>query len=160
MSTMPIAQPPHHAPAYLHALPVLPPPKRPRSKGHPYVPGMFDPLIDKPVCGPTAPTHPAKLRGVTIELAASGRSVMLAEVLHPGAGGTGQRHLLTLDEPYSVFLKLADGREVWIEVRAVDEAPEEDREPWGEGGNGGNDEPAELLAAPSTFSCPDFAPRS
>lgn len=148
--------------------------KRPRSAGSPYVPGMFDALIDHPVLGRAA--RPEQVRSVTVELAASGRSVIVAEHLHSGAG---PRHLLSLDEPHSVFMRLADGREVWIEVRAVEPAAEEDREPWSEeeelaiesaydsyGGGNGNAadnldiEPLPPVSVPiRTFMCLDFLPR-
>ncbi len=119
MSLAPTADARRRAPSIPHT-----PPRRARSSGHPYTPGMFDALIDHPVLDHHTP---AQVRGVTVELSASGRGVIVAEALHSGAG---QRHLLDLAEPYSIFMRLADGREVWVEVRVVEPTPEEDREPW------------------------------
>lgn len=129
-------------------------PKRPRSKGHPYVPGMFDALIDRPILGPSRP-RPEQIRGVTVEVAASGRSVVVAEQLCSGAG---PRHLLTLEEPHSVFMRLPDGREVWVEVRMIEQVPEEDREPWSEEDETPNPQLVTSNSQPSAFSCPDFLP--
>lgn len=140
MSVVPAtSQPRNHS---FHAAPAQPQPKRARSGGRPYTPGMFDKLIDHPVLTPDhAP--PEQVAGVHVELAPSGRGVIVAEQLRGGA--CGLRHLLDLIEPHSVFMRLADGREVWVEIRAVEPAPEEDREPW---------------SAPVTaFVCLEFLPR-
>jgi len=148
MSVIPATSQPRN-PSFHHT-----PPKPARSRGKSYTPGMFDKLIDHPVLQPDhAP--PEQVTGVHVELAASGRSVIVAEQLKGGA--CGPRHLLTLEEPHSVFMRLADGREVWVEIRAVEPTPEEDREPWSDG-------PvtmvtAESLPPQSSFVCLEFLPR-
>lgn len=113
---------------------------------------MFDTLL-----GRLTPPSPAQIRGVSVELSASGRSVMISETLH---SGPPRRHLSALEESQSIFMRFADGREVWVEVRLVEPTPEEDVEPWLVAGTDPEPDPTE--PAPqrtSSFACPDFSPR-
>lgn len=84
------------------------PPKRPKSEGHPYTPGMFAPLLRPP-----EHLRPDEIRAVHFDVA--GREIVVREesvhgemprrLLGPGSG------------PYYIDIKLADGDEISIEVR-------------------------------------------
>lgn len=79
-----------------------------RERGSPYVRGQFDKLLEI-----REHLDPAEIRACSIELSASGNSVIVAE---QSVSGSSPRHLVH-EYPHYIDLQLADGSSVQIEIR-------------------------------------------